>query len=104
MSGPGFLNQSIEFIQIEVLRNLIHASAKPFEDLATALKVCFEGIQSFMEPAGEHFLSASEDEWHVDLNLRRLADAIETADALFEKFRIERKVEQNEMMGKLEIP
>src|SRR4051812_1208817 len=104
MSDPRFLNQSIELIRIEVLRNLVHTSAEAFQDLATALQVGFESIQSFMEPAREHFLSTAEDEWNVDLNLCRLPDAIETADTLFKKFRIERKIEENEMMRKLKIP
>lgn len=69
------------------------ARAEAFEEGAAALEVLFEGIQAFVIPADEEFLGAADDEGQVKLDLGGLANAVKTADALFEEFGVEGEID-----------
>ena len=63
-----------------------------------------EGIHAFVVPAEQHFLSVGLKVGHMDLDVFSLADAVQPADALFQQVRIQRQVQQHQMVGKLEVP
>ena len=72
-------------------------------DRACPVEGVFEGPESAMIPEGLELLAGALGEGHVDVNILGLADAIEASDALFEQSGIVGQVEENEVMGKLEI-
>ena len=56
-----------------------------------------------MQPAGLEFGSAVFAIGNVDVDVTGLADAVESADALFEDFGIAGESEQDEVSGELEV-
>ena len=88
---------------MEVLCEVVNACAKPVEQLATAGQILLKRIQSMMKPAGQHLVRTARDVRHMDLDLRSLPDAVETADSLLQKLWIERKIKQHQVMGELEV-
>lgn len=63
----------------------------------------FEGVEALMIPEGEGFGAAAGEVGDVDVDGGGLADAVETADALFEQLDIVWEVEQDEVVGELEV-
>ena len=57
-----------------------------------------------MIPPGHDLEMRAWNHRDVDMNLLALADAIEPAEPLFEESRIEREIEQHEVMRELEVP
>jgi hypothetical protein len=62
-----------------------------------------EGTESIVVPVEKNRLRAALEVWDVDVDDLSLADAIEAADTLLQQVGIERQIEQDEVMGKLEI-
>ena len=56
-----------------------------------------------MIPFNDAFLGAAGHVGHVDADGLGLADAVEAADALFEEAGVEREVEEDEVVGELEV-
>ena len=63
----------------------------------------FKRVQTFVEPAYQHGLRGFFQIRHVDLNIMRLADTIQTADALLEQIRVKRQIEHHQVAGELEV-
>ena len=63
----------------------------------------FEGIEPAVIPLDDAFLGAAGDVGDVDADGLGLADAVEAADALFEEAGVEREVEEDEVVGELEV-
>ena len=74
-----------------------------FQEFATPRQVFRERIQPFLIPARQDFLVTAEDEGHVDLNISALADAVEPPYALLQKGGIQGQVEQDQVVGELEV-
>src|SRR4030095_8460903 len=98
--GARLLNQ---MVQLATRLQIVDDRAESFEQLPPTLQLLFEGIQTFVIPASEHFLKTVDHERNMDMNFRFLSDAIQTPDALFQNFRINRQIEENEMMRELEV-
>src|SRR5262245_17998049 len=86
-----------------MLCQVVNARPKSLDNFVAAFEVPRKRVESFVKPARQDLLTAVYDIWNVHLNFGFLPDTIEPADALFEDFRIERQVEQHQMMRKLEI-
>ena len=63
----------------------------------------FERIQTFVVPAHQHGLRCFFQERHVDLNIMRLTDTVQTTNTLFQQVRVERQVEHHQVAGELEV-
>ena len=63
----------------------------------------FKRVQPFVIPAHQHRLRGFFKIWHVDLNVVRLANTIQTADTLLEQIRVEGQIEHHQMAGELEV-
>ena len=105
-----FGNQPVQFARasvfgfVKVLRQIVNPRAEPFQQFAAAVQILFERVQPFVIPARQHFLGTARDERHMHLDFRGLPDAVEPPDPLFQQFRIERQIEQDQVMGELEVP
>lgn len=73
------------------------------EEFITAFEVGFDGVEAFVVPSGESFLWAAGGEGEVDMDGLGLADAVESTDALLEDFGVEWEVEEDEVVGELEV-
>src|ERR1700722_6155817 len=62
-----------------------------------------ERIQSFVIPACQHFLETVHNERHVHFDFGGLADTVQPPNSLLEKFRIDWKIEQDQMVSKLKV-
>ena len=62
-----------------------------------------EGLEPLGVPAVEGFPRPSLHVGHMDLNGFTLADAVQTAYALFQQVGVQGQVEQDQVMGELEI-
>ena len=63
----------------------------------------FKRIQTFVEPAHQHGLGRFFQIRHVDLNIVRLTDTIQTTDTLLQQIRVERQIEHHQVAGELEV-
>src|SRR5262245_8524409 len=88
----------------EFTHKLVHARAKAYQQLLPANEVLRKRVQPFVVPASKHFLARSQHKGNVNLNLCPLSNSIQSADPLFEHFRIEWKIKQDQMVSKLKIP
>ena len=73
-------------------------------DLVGTVRVFFKGVHTLMIPPREDFALGAGHERHMDIDRGALADAVESADALFEQLGILREIEKHEVMRKLEVP
>jgi hypothetical protein len=72
-------------------------------DLGGAVEVVFEGVEALVVPAGEDLGGVPGEVGNVDLDEGGLTDAVEASDALLEEFGIGGQVEENEVVGELEV-
>ena len=73
------------------------------EEFAAAHEGCAESVQAIVVPAEHDFLSGALHVRHVHDDIFGLADAVQAPDTLFHKRRVEREVEQHQMVRELEI-
>ena len=62
-----------------------------------------KGVQTLVIPAGINLLRAAFAKRDMNVDRRGLTDAVESPDALLEKFWIRRQIEEHEVVGELEI-
>jgi hypothetical protein len=63
----------------------------------------FEGIEALVIPESEGFGAGAGEVGNVDVDGGGLADAVEAADALLEEFDVAGEVEEDEVVGELEV-
>lgn len=63
----------------------------------------FEGIETFVIPCGKRFKVAAGEMRHVNVDGAGLADAVQATDALFKQFDIVREIQEDKMVGELEV-
>ncbi len=73
------------------------------QQLAAIGRAGAERVQAFVVPARQHVLRAVVHGQDMDGDVVLLADAVESADALFQQVRIQRQVPQDQPMGELEV-
>ena len=73
------------------------------EEFAAAHQRSTERIQAFVVPAEHHFLTGAFHVRHVDDDILVLPNAVQAANTLFNKSRIERQIEQHQVMRELEV-
>ena len=62
-----------------------------------------EGVEAFRIPTGEDFVAGAAEVRDVDVDRFGLADAIESSDPLFQKLRVGGEIEEDEVVGELEV-
>jgi hypothetical protein len=80
-----------------------HAIAEALEKLASTPRLVLKRVQALVMPERQHFLKAAADKRNVDMDSRRLPDAVEAPDALLEQLRIKRKIVQGKVVRELEV-
>jgi hypothetical protein len=76
---------------------------EPFLVFDAAVQRSFERVQSAMIPRHHRLLRTAGEVGHVNSDRLCLPNPVEPADPLLEQTRIEREVEQHEMMGELKV-
>jgi hypothetical protein len=71
--------------------------------VVAAVERGFEGIEAAVIPLDDALFGAAGDVGHVDADRLGLADTVEAADALLEETGIEREIEEDEVVGELEV-
>src|SRR5437868_5350914 len=98
MSGARFFDKLLELCAgllrrlAETLRQVIQPFPESIQQLAAALYILLEPIQTIVVPTCQHFLRTPGDKRDMDLDFSALSDSIEPSDPLFKQFRIERKI------------
>ena len=101
--GGGFVQQLLPLAVVAVFQQRQQAWAELVLQGVAGGAGGEEGIQRLVVPLEQALLRAVLQVRHVQLDAVFLADAVETADALFEQIRVGRQVEQHQMMSELEV-
>ena len=71
--------------------------------VVAAVERGLEGVEAAVIPLDDALLGAASDVGDINADRLGLSDTVEAADALFEEARVQREIEQDEVVGKLEI-
>lgn len=72
-------------------------------DLVARRVGLFEGVHALVVPVEQHLLAMVFKVGHVDADFLALADPVQAADALLEQIRVQRQVQQHQVVGELEV-
>ena len=62
-----------------------------------------KGVQALVVPVEQGFLAGIQQVGHMNFDGFALTDTIKAANALFQQVRVLRQIEQNQVVGKLEV-
>ena len=100
---PRIRHQRVRFFR-RAVKSLSQTVAQIPKNHSRGRYIAVENINSLMIQTNERLLESVLDIGHVQMNDRLLADPVEPSDALLDKLRIKRKVEQHEILTELEVP
>ena len=101
--AAGF-NQVVKTVGVFRRRQVVdQLTVNAVVDGTTGRAGVLECVQTFMEPANQHRLGGFFEERHVDLNIVRLTDTVQTADTLLQQVRVEWQIKHHQVAGELEV-
>ncbi len=101
--GGGFFDEGGEVFFGEAVGNGGDFGGEGGLDFGGAVDGGFEGIEALVIPESEGFGAGAGEVGNVDVDGGGLADAVEAADALLEEFDVAGEVEEDEVVGELEV-
>ena len=101
--GGGFFDEGGEVFFGEAVGKGGDFGGESGLDFGGAVDGGFEGVEALVIPESEGFGAGAGEVGNVDVDGGGLADAVEAADALLEEFDVAGEVEEDEVVGELEV-